>query len=90
MQAFLKAQEFRRQTKKHQLFSLEKALYFPFKQLGHSTLFNMNGSQSLNFHLKGLVSEVIRGYEYKYKNSAKHLAHSLQSWLQKSPLALLS
>ena len=60
-------------------FSLKKALYFPFKQLGHGTLFYMNGSHFLNLHLKGLVSEseVIRGYEYKYKNSAKRLAHSL-------------
>ena len=52
----------------------------------------MNGSHFLNLHLKGLVSEseVVRGYEYKYKNSAKRLAHSLQSWLQKCPLTLLS
>ena len=32
-------------------FPLKKALYFPFKQLGHSTLFHMNCSHFLNFHL---------------------------------------
>lgn len=83
-QTSLKAKELRRHTNKHQLFPLKKALYFPFKQLGHSTLFYINGTNFLNLHLKGLVSEseVIRGYEYKYKNSAKHLARSLQSWRQ--------